>query len=600
MDKGLDYYELMALLLRARRLTLVSAIVLGALPAWAQEVAPASEAPPPTPEVAPDPDLRSELNAELFYELLVGEMSWARGDYANAISLLMEAARSTQDARLYRRAADIALQSRAGQRALGVAQSWQQAFPESREANRYVLQILLALNRVSDTSEPLRRELAATPAPAKPAAYMAIVQLYSRVSDKALAAAVVEDALQADLQDPATGPAAWAMLGHLRLAAEQKQLAQQAVERSHALTPYNGAAALLALELMESGNTQVEPIVRGYLDNTPSSGIRMAYARVLMAQQRHSDAREQLEAVLMQSPELPDAWLAMASLQAQTSDWEGAQRSLRSFVPLAERIPDTGMRQQALTQAALLGARAALPTKDYATATTWLDRIPASENTLETQSLRALVLAKQGRLPQARALIRAVPARDATQEKHKRRAEVQLLREAGADQEAYLLQLTLHQQDPQDNDMAYDAALLAERAGKFETMERILREIMVRQPDYFHAANALGYSLAERGIRLDEARTLVEQALHYAPEDPFITDSLAWVEFRAGNRTRALQLLEQAYAQRNDVEIAAHLGEVLWSLGHKDRALEVWRQALQRQPDNDTLQATLRRLNVQP
>jgi tetratricopeptide (TPR) repeat protein len=121
---------------------------------------------------------------------------------------------------------------------------------------------------------------------------------------------------------------------------------------------------------------------------------------------------------------------------------------------------------------------------------------------------------------------------------------------------------------------------------------------MVRNPSYHHAYNALGYSLAERGVRLAEAKELILKALSFAPKDPFITDSLAWVEFRQGNSAEALRLLETAFGIRPDADIAAHLGEVLWTQGNQERAKAIWRESLRLNPDNETLRETLQRLNI--
>ncbi|MEG0151400.1 MAG: hypothetical protein RR701_18695, partial [Comamonas sp.] len=163
-----------------------------------------------------------ELSAELFYEILVGEMAAGQGDMVNAMALMLEAARQSGSEQLYRRATELGLQSRSGERALSAAQEWKHAFPQSRDANRYVLQLLIALNRVSESLQPLQQEIASTPAASKPASFLAIAQLYSRVSDKPLAAAVVEQALAKELRNPDSGPAAWATVGHLRIVAGQK------------------------------------------------------------------------------------------------------------------------------------------------------------------------------------------------------------------------------------------------------------------------------------------------------------------------------------------------------------------------------------------
>jgi Flp pilus assembly protein TadD len=129
-------------------------------------------------------------------------------------------------------------------------------------------------------------------------------------------------------------------------------------------------------------------------------------------------------------------------------------------------------------------------------------------------------------------------------------------------------------------------------------MERLLRRVIQLKPDHPHAPNALGYSLADRGVRLPEARELIQQALKLAPGDPFITDSLGWVEFRLGNRETAIRLLRQAWSARPDTEIAAHLGEVLWTAGQQEEARKVWQEARRRDAINEVLRETLARLKV--
>lgn len=573
--------------------------VLATLTACAQTASVPDAAPTVSTTSTPQEAGPQGLDAPLFYELLVGEMSARQGDATTAVALLLDAARETQSQALYRRATDIALRARSGPRALEAAQAWQQAFPDARDANRYLLQILLMLNRVSESEAPLTRELAATPLASKPALYLAIAQLYRHVSDKSLAAAVVEQALQSDLHQPATQPNALTLVGHMRLAADQKTLALQAAQQAHGLAPDNGAVALLALELLENQVPQAESMVRSYLEHGPTPTIRLAYARVLLDQQRLSEAIAQLDAVIAQSPQQAEAWFALAAAHAQLGQADQAERALQAYLPLIERMPEAAQRRHALQQASILGARSALQANQLDLATQWLQRVP-EDNLLSLQSLRAAVLAKQGKLAQARALIRATPSSGPAEDLRKKQAEVQVLRDAGALQAAYALQTQVQQAQPEDADITYETALLAERVGDLDTMEALLRSIMLRHPDYHHAYNALGYSLADRGVRLDEARALVEQALQLAPNDPFITDSLGWVEFRQGNWPQALTLLEKAYALRDDVEIATHLAEVHWTMGERARALSLWRQALQRDPDNAVLRATLQRLQVQP
>jgi Flp pilus assembly protein TadD len=124
---------------------------------------------------------------------------------------------------------------------------------------------------------------------------------------------------------------------------------------------------------------------------------------------------------------------------------------------------------------------------------------------------------------------------------------------------------------PDDTGLLYEAAMLAERIDRMDLLESRLRRVLELQPDHAHALNALGYSLADRGLRLEEAEALIARAHELLPDDPFILDSLGWVRFRRGDHDGALAHLERAYGMRQDAEIAAHLGEVLWSLGRRTR-----------------------------
>ena len=195
-------------------------------------------------------------------------------------------------------------------------------------------------------------------------------------------------------------------------------------------------------------------------------------------------------------------------------------------------------------------------------------------------------------------MLRSLPASGPADERRKLLTEAQLLRDLGHYDEALGVYAEAMQRFPQDSDIAYERAMVAEKTGRIDEMERLLRELIERAPDYGHAYNALGYSLADRNQNLDEARELIRRALALLPDDPFIQDSLGWVEFRLGNLTEARRLLQGAFDKRGDAEIAAHLGEVLWTLGERDAARQIWQRGLQVQPDNDTLKRTLQRLQV--
>jgi tetratricopeptide (TPR) repeat protein len=543
---------------------------------------------------------QAAMSAELFYEILVGEMAAQEGALTDAQALMMEAARNSDNEKLYRRATELAVQSRSGEQALRNARAWLNAYPESRDANRAVLRLMVTMNRIADSASYLRREVELTPAERRGSTFLAITQLYGNASDKPLAADVVEQALESSLKDPQTGPMAWAAIGHMRLVAGQKPAALQALQNGEKLNPDSSAVALLGMELLESGSAEVEPLVQRYIDKNPSPQLRMAFARVLIGQNRLADAKAQIKAITGESPEFPEAWAVLANLQLQDKEYDEAEQSIAQFAALQPRLPDGVARKAGQAQLYLLQADLAEKRKRYDEADAYLQRIPDAPNLLSVQARRADMLVRQGKIREARAIIRAVPAEGPNQQRLKQIAEIQLLRDANLPQEAYALQARLQTQFPDDIELAYDTALMAERAGKTNEMERLLRSIIERKPDFQHAYNALGYSYADRNIKLEEAQALIQKALDMTPGDPFITDSLAWVHFRRGHLDEAEKLLEQAYETRQDAEIAAHLGEVLWAQNKRDRALKIWREGLQTDDSNATLLETLKRLNVKP
>ncbi|OYD51037.1 tetratricopeptide repeat protein [Acidovorax kalamii] len=590
----MDYYGPMVLFHSFRTAAFAAAVAVAAQSTWAQQPRSDNRATTGGPPATSNP----ALDAELFYEIFLGEVSARTGDPGAGYAFMLEAARRSADGQLYQRAADIALQARSGEYALAAARAWKEALPQSREANRYVLQILVALNRIGETPDLLRQELAQSPPRAKAASLSALPQMYGRASDKALAAKVVEQALVDELTNPATGPAAWVALGRLRLAAGDKGGALNAARKAQDLDNASEDAARLALELLDDSIPEAEPIVIQALAKQPVPDLRMAYARVLLGLQRYPDASRQLEAVTKEKPDLAEAWLVVATLQFQDNRLPAAEGSLQRFIDLASAASDAEVRQKSLTQAYLLYAQIAEKKKDFAAAEAWLARIDNAEEVFGAQMRRASLLARQGKLAQARALLRNLPGSSAENQRMKLAAEVQLLREQRLYKEAYQVQVEMVALAPDDAELVYDQAMLAEKMGNPDTMEQLLRQVIARQPQYHHAYNALGYSLADRGLRLAEAKQLILKALEFAPNDPFIMDSLGWVEFRLGNKADAKRLLETAYKARPDVEIAAHLGEVLWSLGDKEGATRVWKEGQRISPDNDTLKETLKRLGA--
>lgn len=540
------------------------------------------------------------MTAELFYEVLLGELNARDGDPVEGFQLLLDSARRTREPALFQRAVDVAVRARSPEAALVAVRAWKQAIPDAREPRRLELQILILLGRLAETVDPLRADIAATPVPERAAALANAVRAYSRASNKQSAAQAFEQGLSDELKAGAPSAGlAWAAVGRLRLSAGDTAGALAAAQQGSAADPKADAPAVLALELMDPSRPEAEAIVRRYLtqpDALPEA--RVAYARALALAQRYDEATTQIEALTRSRPDLPDPWLLLGSLQAQTHQDAAAQTSLQRYLDLATRQSDAEERARGIAQAYLQLAQLAERRKDFAAAEQYLSRVEGDEDMASAQLRRALLLARQGKVAEARQIVRSMPARTEADQRQQLQAEAQVLREAKMNQAVYDLLANASAQAPNDTDLLYDLAMAAEKLNRVDETERLLRRVVALKPDSANAYNALGYSLADRNIRLQEARQLIRKAVELAPNDPFIADSLGWVEFRLGNMAEAQRILEDAYKKRPDPEIGAHLGEVLWAQGQRDRAMSIWREASMADAENETLQATLRRLRV--
>ncbi len=562
--------------------------------------------------------LSSRLDAPLFYQLLIGELELRGGQPGAAYAVVLDAARRTGDEALFKRAADIALESRAGDQALAAARAWRERLPKSLEAHRYVVQILIALGRTKETVEPLQSLVGLVPEAERSALIVSLPRLYGRAADRAAVPALLEQALKAQAQGASTRVAVQVAIGRAWLAAGQPQRALEHARRARSYDAKADGSAVLALELMP-GTPAAEALVTDYLQARPdATPVRLLYARTLTSAQRYADAIAQLDAVTRAEPRLAPPWLTLGALHLELRQAREAEAALQTYVKLVEAPPPAAAGASApageddddealgisgtggLVQAWLMLAQAAELRGDFALAEAWLARIDDPQRLREVQLRRASLLARQGKVAEARALVRALPEAAPSELRAKFLAEAQVLRDVKRWADANTVLAEANQRFPDDADLLYEQSMMSEKLDRLDEMEQLLRRVIALKPDFHHAYNALGYSLADRNVRLPEAKALIQKALELSPGEPFITDSLGWVEFRLGNREEALRLLRTAYSARPDTEIGAHLGEVLWVLGRHDEARRVWREAHQRDADNDVLREVLRRLKVEP
>ncbi len=575
-----------------RLLSLLAAMLLASGAALAQatgEDGDDDDDEGPAPAVAPgprppEPKLPAlELTEPILYEMLLGEIALQRGSPDLAARTYAELAKRTKDPRIARRAIEIANFARMPQYALEAARAWLEAEPASLQALQTLAGLLVGTRKV-DEAEPYLARLLAGDGAAAANGFTQLGRLLAGNPDKQANLRVARS-LAAKYPDM---PQAHLAVAQAALAANDEAGALASTRRAAQLQPDWEAAAIFEAQILQRKSPAAAgKSLAGFLDKYPQAReARLSYARLLVSERKLAEARVEFGKLLAANPNNSDVIYAVGLLAAQLKDYPTAEANLKRLIELGFRDPN-GVRFT-------LG-QIAEEQKDWKVATDWYLSIQRGEQYLPSRLRTAGVMAKQGNLAEARAFLSTVNV-SGEQRVQLLIAEAQLLREANQHREAFELLGKALEAQPEQPELLYDHALAAEKLERFEVLEGNLRRLIQVKPDHAHAYNALGYSFADRNLRLPEARKLIERALELAPEDYYIVDSMGWVLYRMGDLKGAAEQLRRAYLGRPDGEIGAHLGEVLWKMGERAEAERIWQEALENYPDNETLQKTVKRL----
>lgn len=550
-------------------------------PGIADEAAAPVAAVPAPPRAPVLPDV--ELTRQITYQLLLGEIAAQRGELGLSASAYMDLAQSTRDPRIAKRAAEIAAFSRQNEIALQAAQLWLEVDPESIQARQMLSGLLVNANRPQEL-EPQLVSLLAQEGAQIGESLLRLNRVLARLSDKAEVLRMVERLTEPYLMHP---EAYFARAQAAMLAREPKRALEWA-SRAHEMRPEWEPGLLLKAQATAEGDQRAaHDLMAKYLVRYPEAReVRLQYARLLVAERKYPEARKQFETILGSAPNNPDVVFAVGVLAMQMQDYTGAQSY---FTKLLD------MRYQDPNLVKLYLAQLAEELKQNDDALNWYQQVGQGDHYLGAQGRYVLLLSRVGRIEDARAHLRQLADKPGGSKSRSAMLEFQLLRDAGrADEAGAVLEAALAA-EPDQPELLYETAMLAERDNRIDVAESRLRRLIEVKPDHAHAYNALGYSMAERNVRLDEAQGLIAKGLELAPEDPFILDSMGWVMFRRGDLNGALTYLERAFSIRPDPEIAAHLGEVQWLLGRRDDAEKLWRTVAAQHPDNEALTSTIKR-----
>jgi tetratricopeptide (TPR) repeat protein len=539
-----------------------------------QKVLPAKRPPAPP----------NDLTELTLYELLLAEIALQRGEAGLAAQTYLQIAKRTLDPRVARRAVEVANGAKLPELAVEAAKVWQTVEPSSPQALQITAALLVAAKRVDEAQPYLQKLLSAEGVNAENA-FLQLNRLLAGNPDKAANLRVVRTLAGAHPKLPAAHFA----IAQGAYAAGEDPLALVAIREALALRPDWELAAIFEAQVLQKRSpAEAAAALEAFIVKNPAArDARLNYARALVLDKRFPDARKQFETLLAMNPGNTEVIYAVGLLAFQLKDFQVAEENMKRLLGLQYRDPN-GVRY-------LLG-QIAEEQKQWPRAVEWYKQIEEGDHALPARMRTAGAIAKQGRLDEAREYLKRIEPAGPGEQVQLLVAEAQLLREANRHGDAYDMLGQALQKVPDQPELLYDYALTAEKLERYEVAEENLRKLIQVKPDHAHAYNALGYSFAERNLRLPEARKLIERALELSPDDFFIIDSLGWVLYRQGDLAGAARELRRAYAGRPDAEIGAHLGEVLWVQGERDEAEKIWKQSLESSPENETLQKTIQRL----
>ena len=533
------------------------------------------------------------LSAQRVFQILAAEIAAQRGQIGTAAATWLALARETRDPKAAQRATELALTDRSGGRAIEAAEFWLELEPDAT-IPAMALETLWLSNGQLDRAEPLiaRQLEAARKTEQLSERYGPLTRNLLRAPDRLAALALLDRVSVIDL-DQAAARIARATLAH---AAGNQGRAAAEIRSAAALRPGSEEVALTAATVLTvdaTGRQEAISLLRAFVDAQPKAPrARFALARLYAIDGRLDEALAQLNRTLADEPDDPSTLFAAAHLAAELKRPAEATQLMSRWVELpGEPGPERNPGWMFL-------ARIAEDQGQPEQTLRWLEQISDGDEQIEALVHRALVLGRLKRADDGRALLSSADPKTSRDRTRVVQARAELLREDGRPAEAFDVVDAGLAAQPDEPQLLYDRAMLCERLGRLDRMESDLRRLITLRPNHAHAYNALGYTFADRNVRLDEARTLIERAVQLAPEDPQILDSMGWIAYRQGKTDEAINWLQRAWAIRNDPEIGAHLGEVLWRIGRNADAITIWNQAIGRDPSNTLLRETRDRLGA--
>ena len=524
-----------------------------------------------------------KTNAEFVYKFLLAEIAAQRGDLTSAGHLYYDLAKLTKNIPLAQRATNIAGYARNGRLALDSAELWRQLDNDSLEAKQILAELFISSGNLAKARPIIEKLLEQEKTRAD--GFLYLNNLLTKVENKKNALRFI---LAISKPYPELAEAHFS-IAHTAYFAGDLKLAEKELDITESIKPNWETAALfrgymLAIDWPE----KALEFYQSFLNVNPNSNeVRLEYAKILANLKMYSKAKSEFLRLVDGSLASPEISLTVALLSLELNDNILAEKFFNQAL-------ERGYSDRDKIQIYL--AKIYLDRKKPDLAIKFLDKISSGQLFVEAKILTAEIIAEHRSVDDGIASLSKYKNLSADDKLQFLKAKTSLLYNNNRQQDAFDLMKGADLNFNNSAEFKFDYAMLAEKMGNLLLMEQLLKEAIKLKPDYAYAYNALGYSYADRNIKLADAKKYIEIALSISPNNHYIMDSMGWLHFRMGNIEIALQFIEKAYKIQKDPEIAAHLGEILWKMGKLKQAEKVWEESIKIHPSNTVLLETFDRL----
>ncbi len=522
--------------------------------------------------------------AEDTYNLMVAELALNRGETDIAVEYYLKLAKSQDNPDIAERAVRVAVYGQNMEAAIIAAQRWIELDPQRVEAHQIIAAIFIRQDRADEAFGYIDHLIQTSKLDDKQL-FAPLLGVMAREKNSATVLSVSRRIAEKYPQR------AYAQYMHGMLAAQYGKSEEALVylDRSISLDQIDGVDSARARVLLKLGESQqaIVSLQKALEKNPDDRELRLTYARLLVDTKNYESARVEFETLLEASPDDAELLFTLGLLSLESEQYENAEKYMLKLVELDER---EGEAQYYL-------GRIHENREQFDEAIDWYRQVHVGDFLLEARLRVASLLDQTGKLDEALDMLDAMLEGSQPNPTLVRIYITRggLLREAGRYEDAMETYNTALGILPGNSDLLYARALVAEKVGRIDILEEDIKVILKAEPDNAHALNALGFTLADRTDRHNEAMGYLKRALEIMPDDAAIIDSMGWVNYRLGNYTEAIRLLRDALSRFDDAEIAAHLGEVLWVSGNRDEARQIWQEALDKSPSDPVLQKVMQR-----